>query len=503
MKNTKLMSFGRIVAVSSALLVGCAYLAGCGDKTTEVTENMGLVSVEKGEKMPECTADNDGHMVYATDSAMSYVCVNKKWRPLKGADGEAGASCTANALKDKSGFELVCGGQKVGTIKNGENGEDGSSCSAKALKDKSGFDLICDGKKVGTIKNGQTGEGGEEGASCEGKVDKKNGSITIYCDGEKVGTLENGKDGDEGKTATELGCTAEETAAKDGYNIVCNGEIKGFVKNGKNGKTAFEIAQDVDESLVDESDWLASLKDDGCTLEDKDGEVVITCGEKTISFGKGLCADYDPEVSFCDTRDHQIYTYKTITINKEGNKPYAKTWMTQNLNYQITDSWCGGGNVKIEGDCAIYGRLYRWETAMNNSKAGKNGYFQGICPDGWHLPSRNEFAALIDAVNTSTADHNNAAYHLKADSDLWKKRKDLGDYRGIDTYGFAVLPAGWYGTTDCDECIEFSGVGLDAELWSSTEFNEEFAYDMGFDQTYASLGYRSKGFAHSIRCVKD
>ena len=52
-----------------------------------------------------------------------------------------------------------------------------------------------------------------------------------------------------------------------------------------------------------------------------------------------------------------------------------------------------------EENANIYGRLYTWQTAMNDSSTNES---QGICPDGWHIPSDEEWTLLID--NISTAD---------------------------------------------------------------------------------------------------
>lgn len=52
-----------------------------------------------------------------------------------------------------AGFALVaCTGENG---QDGAPGADGTSCIAKALKDKSGFDIICGDESVGTVKNGE------------------------------------------------------------------------------------------------------------------------------------------------------------------------------------------------------------------------------------------------------------------------------------------------------------------------------------------------------------
>jgi uncharacterized protein (TIGR02145 family) len=72
----------------------------------------------------------------------------------------------------------------------------------------------------------------------------------------------------------------------------------------------------------------------------------------------------------------------------------TQTWMQENLrvtkNPQGDDIVCYSYGDE-PSNAAIYGRLYAWDVAMNNSVEEKA---QGICPDGWHLPSDAEWQIL-------------------------------------------------------------------------------------------------------------
>jgi len=83
-----------------------------------------------------------------------------------------------------------------------------------------------------------------------------------------------------------------------------------------------------------------------------------------------------PEVlGFIDTRDWQMYN-----INKVGNS----VWMSQNLNFEIGEGKCFDDDVK---NCKSYfGKLYKWEDAKN------------VCPNGWHLPSIEEWREMADST---------------------------------------------------------------------------------------------------------
>ena len=359
MKKT-LKSLGRTAAAGSVIMFGLAFLAGCGDETTEVTETIGLGNVAKGEKMPECTADNQGDMIYVVDSAATYFCQDKKWQSLKGEagekgdDGKNGTSCSAKQTKDKSGYEITCGDKVIGTIKNGEkgdkgedgnDGDDGASCTAKTLEDGAGIEVSCDGTVIDTLKNGASGKSafelsgfegtqaewlaslkGEAGASCTVAENKAKNGYDVTCGGKTV-TVTNGTDGD--------GKSCKATAVEGGVSIQCGSDEPVVLKNGENGKSAFEIAKENDPTLKTEAEWLASLKGEageGCTAEAVEGGVeitcpgsedpvtitngvgcsvadnaknsayiTVTCGTTKKDIAKALCSKsaYDPEKSFC------------------------------------------------------------------------------------------------------------------------------------------------------------------------------------------------------------
>jgi uncharacterized protein (TIGR02145 family) len=212
-----------------------------------------------------------------------------------------------------------------------------------------------------------------------------------------------------------------------------------------------------------------------------------------------------------DDRDGQ--TYKTVVIGKQ-------TWMAENLNYAYTGvpyknedyksdstSWCYKNDAS---NCTKYGRLYTWAAAMDSvgewSTNGKGcGYrtecsptypVRGICPEGWHLPTKTEIETLLAVVGGQLT----ACKMLKS-TDGWF---DSGN--GTDAFGFSALPAGtWFdgGTTGDDEGFSEETVGT--SFWGSTEnANKELCEMNLVDADNAPyFNYRGRGFGNSIRCVKD
>jgi len=114
---------------------------------------------------------------------------------------------------------------------------------------------------------------------------------------------------------------------------------------------------------------------------------------------------------FTDSRDGK--TYKTVTIG-------TQTWMAENLNYQMPDSWCYDDSLS---NCDKYGRLYTWEAAKN------------ACPAGWHLPSEEEWRILERHLGM-TADETEIflmrgegiGTKLKSESDWELDKKGNSDY---------------------------------------------------------------------------
>ena len=179
-------------------------------------------------------------------------------------------------------------------------------------------------------------------------------------------------------------------------------------------------------------------------------------------------SQFNPNIvygSMTDSRDGK--TYRTVVIGSQA-------WMAQNLNYETTGSMCYGN---LEENCAMYGRLYAWEEAME------------ACPSGWHLPSYNEWEILFTAVGGNF----NVGNALKSQSG-W------GNYgNGTDTFGFSALPSGdrFYGSFDCD--------GYYAFFWSSTELNSYYAYFMYLCHDYDNGGLYDyhKSYGFSVRCLRD
>jgi uncharacterized protein (TIGR02145 family) len=180
--------------------------------------------------------------------------------------------------------------------------------------------------------------------------------------------------------------------------------------------------------------------------------------------------------------------FRTVTIG-------TQTWMAENLNCNVGGSKCYGDDP---ANCAIYGRLYNWATAMNlasscNSSSCSNqiqSKHRGICPAGWHIPSDAEWDTLVTFAGGSSA----VVTELKAVSG-WNSSGN-----GTDDYGFSALPGG-IGNSDGS----FRNVGDIGDWWSATEINASLAYDrdMNYNRRDVRRNRINKSYLYSVRCIQN
>lgn len=148
--STRSLSLSKwCVAISFSL-----FFTACGDETTtNVTETTGMYVVKKGDKTPDCTADNEGEMIYVADSAAAFFCADGKWQSLKGEKGDKGE-------QGEKGEKGDAGDDGVGT--KGEPGAAGESCTAQKLASGDGYKIVCGGDSVGVVVNGESVASGKD-----------------------------------------------------------------------------------------------------------------------------------------------------------------------------------------------------------------------------------------------------------------------------------------------------------------------------------------------------
>ncbi len=179
-------------------------------------------------------------------------------------------------------------------------------------------------------------------------------------------------------------------------------------------------------------------------------------------------------------------------------------WLAGNLNTgtMIDMSANPSDNGTIEkycydnasGNCAEYGGLYKWDELMDyQTEEG----VQGICPDGWHVPTSDEWLALVNYLGGWV----DAADKLKeAGTEHW----GTGNL-GSNSSGFTAIPCAflfdnsmWYDiyTAWFRTSTENSGnTNLAGVYYINGQIQEE-------SQVHFSQDYK-KDDAMSVRCIKN
>ena len=211
----------------------------------------------------------------------------------------------------------------------------------------------------------------------------------------------------------------------------------------------------------------------------------------------------------------------------------SQCWMKQNLRVShyangdtilLSTSMVGTTSpyrYEPDSNLTTYGYLYNWYAAMggSSSSASNPSNVQGVCPNGWHLPSDAEWTQLTDFVSS----YNNGIYVCGNDpANIGKSMASQQGWPVIPGEGcnigntiatnnstqFSIPSAG---TWDCGGGIGTSGIGYTnnghAIFLSATE-NDDPTYSVYCREFYymESIAEKTaphKTFGRSVRCVLD
>ncbi len=259
--------------------------------------------------------------------------------------------------------------------------------------------------------------------------------------------------------------------------------------------------------------------------------------------------------------DYDGNVYSVTEIN-------GQCWLAENL--RCTHSPKTGNNIVITGDVASFtskaaywynnmesmfstknfGLLYNWCAAMDTARptnyievptvttdffdawvcSPSTPYHRGICPKGWHLPSKDEIDAMLtyildDPSYKETGGGQLSYYQTAAKLAVgcdWKLSDECNGYFSSEQevscestavpgnlsypdrniYGFNAIPAGYYqGEND------FSGYAEYSFFWSCTPDSDWLAWyfrisDYNNCETFINKD-RAKEYGMSVRCVRD
>lgn len=214
--------------------------------------------------------------------------------------------------------------------------------------------------------------------------------------------------------------------------------------------------------------------------------------------------------------------YKTVQIGDQ-------IWMAENLK---TTHYANGTKIELItderawgdlsfsdkamsyytnsiGNKEAYGALYTWAATMNDStsSASNPSTIQGVCPDGWHLPSDNEWKELEMYLGMSQDETERYAFRgtnegskIAGDPMLWNEGILVTDV-DFGSSGFDALPTG-YRNADTGGFNQLHEI---AAFWSATESGDTLSLsrllNTHWTQIHRFTDSKKTGF--SVRCIKD
>lgn len=187
--------------------------------------------------------------------------------------------------------------------------------------------------------------------------------------------------------------------------------------------------------------------------------------------------------------DYEGYQYTSVRIG-------SLCWTQQNLRSRfysdgrpVPHPMVYHANIfpNVVENETVFGLLYYWQAAMDTLiDTTASGRIQGICPEGWYLPTTDDYAQLLSY----------GASALRV-PEYW-----INHSGGNNSTGFSALPAGFYnGMTR-----KFENLLGETRFWSSSpNNNSNLIYTM--QMTY----YCGEGLiirdndrnGYSVRCVQE
>ena len=208
----------------------------------------------------------------------------------------------------------------------------------------------------------------------------------------------------------------------------------------------------------------------------------------------------------------------TFTDSRDGNLYHAiqigdQVWMTENLKY--LPSVVGPGvesftipyyyvydytgtnvtNAKSTPNYKNYGVLYNWEAART------------AAPDGWHLPSDQEWKTLEMALGMSQSEADgygsrgtNQGSALAGNSLLWVTGNLTAD-SAFGSSGFNALPGGFYRAFE----LAFLDLSYSTYFWCSGWVDDQVGWRRTIIYNSAKIGRETvnKNIGFQVRCIRN
>lgn len=293
------------------------------------------------------------------------------------------------------------------------------------------------------------------------------------------------------------------------YTCVCAALLAGCsAKNGttgpsdddsENSSSSYSKSQDKDDSSSSGKSNNSSSSTSNGSSDSSSNSSSGTDNEGNSSSSnsgetKKLTQDdfLNPDIEYGELKDMRDgNVYKTVKIG-------IQTWMAQNLDLKTENS---------EESRYSCGKLYPWGDAVDISRP-LNNYcsstdvfnYQGICPDGWHLPQPHDWNILVNYLKREG--YTNIGATLKSNrNNAWP-----GDSTATNAVGFSAVFGGYISYAGV--YVTYGDVGhTESGFWVAEEdgpsFTDTYARQINFSAGGAGLGGSFKKEKDYVRCVMN
>jgi len=225
---------------------------------------------------------------------------------------------------------------------------------------------------------------------------------------------------------------------------------------------------------------------------------------------------FNPDLEYGSVSDVDGNNYRTIDIGEQ-------VWMAENLN---TSRYADGSAIPLVADSAdwtklevdekaycwfdnsdsmrnIYGALYSWAAASGGQQVMEGEALQGLCPDGWHLPSDEDWKTLEAFLGMGANELDRKDWRGEGVASALKEQGySHWDFpnEGDNSSGFTALPNGFRSTNG-------SFYAYYGAFWTANE--DPSSVDLAWFRSMLSQrekvlrerDFKGSGFA--VRCVQD
>jgi uncharacterized protein (TIGR02145 family) len=198
--------------------------------------------------------------------------------------------------------------------------------------------------------------------------------------------------------------------------------------------------------------------------------------------------------SFTDVRDGKSYAWVEFNTAR---------WMAENLVFQLPPGdiqTCYYDSLLGQQNCELHGYFYGWSALHGQARVAglldvdlPEATYRGICPEGWRIPTKDEWVDLIDAIAALAGPEVAGGYDVlgmlrwTGITAPFKSSEGWG-VAGTNELGFNIEPRAENGNEQ-------------TSFWASDESGRSAGWVVEFSEDSIRVETDLKAFRHAIRCV--